>query len=771
MPTNILNLPTEETLQSIATALSNMQGNVSGVKGNEETTYRTGQVNLTAANIGALPVNTVYVSSVNGGSGAVTGIATQQELDQVRSIAEGAGAAMSFSNYASMVSDFNSAADDDYKLGQSIYINTLNVPDLWIYEISDISILYYYTTDAAFTQLLSQQGYVQIGYYKVAALETQQVDLTNYVTLNGTQTLTGTKSFTDFTLINDYTNGKTLASYLSDRYTKTEADAEFVDITSDQTITGKKNIQELHVSSRTDYDWNFVPEAGGAALGIRQGTSSKLKLYTNAFSPSSDNSINLGYSSSLRWKNLYLAGSINPNSNNYGLVIPSTANYTANETIATTETITGYPTYTTTTYAVGDKVIYQNVAYRCKTAITTAEDFNSAHWQQIQLKDYVDLDTVQTVTGRKTFSAQINFTNNSGINVGKICAINGVGVVGFNGTYFYPLTDNAKDLGQSSYRWKDFYLAGNLTDGTNSISIANLSTLNTNQTITGEKTFKNTISFVYDDENYPTYKYKITQNSLYNLDFLQYGTSVFTISTSGIYSGKSFIPKTNNTYSLGSSTQQWQNMYLIGKINPNSNSYGLTLPDTINLTANETLATTENITGYAAYDNSVTYAVGDKVLYNNVGYRCKTAVSTAEDFDSAKWEVIQLKDYVDIDTNQVIKGTKTVRSIFFVKDTSNPSSGSKLEIQNDNGYNAKIRFNGYGFMFTANSVQPTGTVTMGTSSAPWSTMYMTNLSNGTNTATVANIISGEVLKNIVGYDATKTQSLKNINGTLTWVDD
>lgn len=237
MPVNILNLPTEETLQSIATALNTMQGNVSGVKGNEEVTYRTGQVNLTAANIGALPSNTTYVSSVNGGSGAVTGIATQQELNEVRNIAEGAGAAMSFANYATLVSDFNNAADDDYKLGQSIYINTLAVPDLWIYEVSDVQILYYYTTDEAFTQLLAQQGYVQIGYYKVAALETQKVDLSNYATLNTQQTFTNTKSFTDFSLINDYTNGKTLASYLSNT----------VNLSGNQSISGIKSFDNINV--------------------------------------------------------------------------------------------------------------------------------------------------------------------------------------------------------------------------------------------------------------------------------------------------------------------------------------------------------------------------------------------------------------------------------------------------------------------------------------------------------------------------------------------
>lgn len=32
------------------------------------------------------------------------------------------------------------------------------------------------------------------------------------------------------------------------------------------------------------------------------------------------------------------------------------------------------------TYAVGDYCIYENTLYKCTTAITTAEAWNSAHW-------------------------------------------------------------------------------------------------------------------------------------------------------------------------------------------------------------------------------------------------------------------------------------------------------------------------------------------------------------------------------------------------------
>ena len=36
----------------------------------------------------------------------------------------------------------------------------------------------------------------------------------------------------------------------------------------------------------------------------------------------------------------------------------------------------------TSTYQVGEYCLYQNDVYRCTTAITTAEAWNSAHWTQ-----------------------------------------------------------------------------------------------------------------------------------------------------------------------------------------------------------------------------------------------------------------------------------------------------------------------------------------------------------------------------------------------------
>ncbi len=52
-------------------------------------------------------------------------------------------------------------------------------------------------------------------------------------------------------------------------------------------------------------------------------------------------------------------------------------------------------------------------------------------------------------------------------------------------------------------------------------------------------------------------------------------------------------------------------------------------------------------TVFEDYSSSSTYKVGDFVVYNNVLYRCITAVATPEAWNSSKWEVATFQDLVD----------------------------------------------------------------------------------------------------------------------------
>lgn len=103
-------------------------------------------------------------------------------INEVNSIAKQANKAEGFASYSALITALNSASATEYNIGQSFYIQTLNVPDLWIIGIESSSSSYTYTTDDAFITATSASGGQQVGYYKLAQLETQKVDLTNYST-------------------------------------------------------------------------------------------------------------------------------------------------------------------------------------------------------------------------------------------------------------------------------------------------------------------------------------------------------------------------------------------------------------------------------------------------------------------------------------------------------------------------------------------------------------------------------------------------------------
>lgn len=105
---------------------------------------------------------------------------SEEKAETAVSIAKGANQSLSFGDYATMVSVFNSLNNDVYRTGQNILIVTLNVPDLWVSAIAEESISYTYTTDEDLINLLKEQRFVQVGYYKLSQLETQKVDLKEY---------------------------------------------------------------------------------------------------------------------------------------------------------------------------------------------------------------------------------------------------------------------------------------------------------------------------------------------------------------------------------------------------------------------------------------------------------------------------------------------------------------------------------------------------------------------------------------------------------------
>lgn len=98
-----------------------------------------------------------------------------------------------YSDIQTLVNSLNSLEKGKKNIGSNLYIQTMKVPDFWIYGVLDNSVAYTYTTDDAFINEIDTNGFVQVGYYQVAMLETEKVDLTNYYTQDQVNSLLSNK--------------------------------------------------------------------------------------------------------------------------------------------------------------------------------------------------------------------------------------------------------------------------------------------------------------------------------------------------------------------------------------------------------------------------------------------------------------------------------------------------------------------------------------------------------------------------------------------------
>lgn len=161
--------------------------------------------------------------------------------------------------------------------------------------------------------------------------------------------------------------------------------------------------------------------------------------------------------------------------------------------------------------------------------------FYKMETSKIDLNNYVDLTSAQTISGNKTFSGTLTAPIIKGASYIEFRNNNGVLSTMYNDNIIFnkrvqPNSDNSQDLGTSTKRWKDFYVSGNISDGTNSIAVEKIANvddvvdLTSAQTISGNKTFSSTI-----------------------------------------------LPSTNNNIDLGLSSRKWGNAY-VNNISDGTNS-------------------------------------------------------------------------------------------------------------------------------------------------------------------------------------------------------
>lgn len=113
-------------------------------------------------------------------STSITDILSANQGNVLKKMIQNIAQAKSFSTISDMVSALNGYSNTELKIAMNLYIQALNVPDFWVYSVEETNVTYSYVSDDELINKINQDGFIQIGYYKISKLETDKVDLTNY---------------------------------------------------------------------------------------------------------------------------------------------------------------------------------------------------------------------------------------------------------------------------------------------------------------------------------------------------------------------------------------------------------------------------------------------------------------------------------------------------------------------------------------------------------------------------------------------------------------
>lgn len=183
VPTKVSDLTNDEGYTKVEASSAN--GKIK-IDGTETTVYTLPADVLHTGDADPAGTATSAVSTHNSSGSAHNDIRTlvstaQSTADTAKSIAEGRDKAQSYASYSAMVTALNAEASATAKVGDNVYVETVDVPDFWVSKVNSSKTTYTYTTDAAIISAIATNGYIDIGWYRLAQLESTKVDLSGYV--------------------------------------------------------------------------------------------------------------------------------------------------------------------------------------------------------------------------------------------------------------------------------------------------------------------------------------------------------------------------------------------------------------------------------------------------------------------------------------------------------------------------------------------------------------------------------------------------------------
>ena len=377
-------------------------------------------------------------------------------------------------------------------------------------------------------------------------------------------------------------------------------------------------------------------------------------------------------------------------------------------------------------------------------------------------------------------------------------------------TDFVPTQHNAKDLGNNNFQWKDIFSSGtaslnNVTMAgtlgvTGDLTAVNLSATGnidlgnaTSDTVTVTGRFDSDLIPSSDDThdlgNEDNRWKDLYVDGVGNIDELKIGT----LNGQGV--STSLIPKTNGAGSLGSQTREWNNLFIDGTahIDTLDIDENASITGTLGVTGATTLSTagitTANITtlnasGLASLDGGIDVD-GAFTVADTTGNITTTGTLTSGGLaslnggiavDSTAFTVADTTGNVATAGTLTVAGATTLNGAVTLGDNSSDAITINGTIQ---GLSNFTNFSATGnidlgddptdtLSITASvdtNILPTGTVDLGSSSAKWTELYVTDIKANKITLGASGDASGTNELTVFG-DATITGDLTVPSGNI-----
>lgn len=98
----------------------------------------------------------------------------QEKANQAYTLAEGRSRSASYATIAAMQTALEGASNSQFKVGDNIFIEAVDVPDFWVSKVNTTKGTDKVPTSGSFNATYN------VGYYTISKLETQKVDLSSY---------------------------------------------------------------------------------------------------------------------------------------------------------------------------------------------------------------------------------------------------------------------------------------------------------------------------------------------------------------------------------------------------------------------------------------------------------------------------------------------------------------------------------------------------------------------------------------------------------------